>query len=281
MQEYVADPLAALATDVFNARMANRYDQHIEALSRSAYMFFSLIAGQTLGEELCSLLPVARSAVFFLPIRLPRKILLAILYGIQKPALMLAARKFFPERPSEDILEIIDRVVLCLLMLFETYSTISHRLLRIRYLSLRHPRDMRSGSGARHTYLIPGLILAVSLLVSLYQFYKARRTNRSGATSGGGTTSAISCSDSDESDDEEGSDPCILCFSKKKAPSSAPCGHVFCWKCITEAAQKDARCPLCREPLPLPSIVPLFFSQPKKTLGSGQENSSPIQGPES
>lgn len=261
IENYVADPLATLVTETFSARTTNRYDKHIDVASRSMYMFFSLFAGQTLGEELCSLLAVSRSAVFWRPISIYRKLLLSFFYGIEKPALLWVSRKLFPRRPSEDILDVTDRAVLCLLMLFETYGTLSHRLLRIRYFSLRHPRELQSGSGARYKYLIPGIILATSLLVGLCRFYRSWRSARTEVIEEE-ATSDRSSSDREETDSDEARDLCILCFSKKKIPSSASCGHVFCWRCITEAAQKDSRCPLCRESISLSSIVPLFFSQP-------------------
>lgn len=270
VENYVTDPLATLVTETFSARTSNRYDKHIEVVSRSMYMFFSLFAGQTLGEELCSLLAVSRSAVFWRPISIYRKLFLSLLYGMEKPAVLWVSRKCFPRRPSEDILEVTDRAVLCLLMLFETYGTLSHRLLRIRYISLRQPRELRSGSGARYGYLIPGIVLAISLLVGLCRFFRSWRSAKAEGIENG-AASDTSSSDREESESDEGRDFCILCFSKKRAPSSVPCGHVFCWRCITEAVKKDSRCPLCRESVSLSSIVPLFFSQPSSPSKVAQE----------
>uniref|UniRef100_A0A0E9WTM6 RING-type E3 ubiquitin transferase n=1 Tax=Anguilla anguilla TaxID=7936 RepID=A0A0E9WTM6_ANGAN len=30
-------------------------------------------------------------------------------------------------------------------------------------------------------------------------------------------------------------------------PPTTPCGHLFCWECITEWCNTKAECPLCRE----------------------------------
>mmetsp|Transcript_31970 Transcript_31970/g.33204 ORF Transcript_31970/g.33204 Transcript_31970/m.33204 type:complete len:333 (-) Transcript_31970:48-1046(-) len=39
---------------------------------------------------------------------------------------------------------------------------------------------------------------------------------------------------------------CLLCLEVVNSPTTTFCGHVFCWKCITDYLQENPKCPKCR-----------------------------------
>ncbi len=42
-------------------------------------------------------------------------------------------------------------------------------------------------------------------------------------------------------------DQCVLCMEKFKDISVTQCGHLFCWKCITQYLESNNECPQCRK----------------------------------
>lgn len=69
---------------------------------------------------------------------------------------------------------------------------------------------------------------------------------------------SIRCERSQHVTRTSGAKVCNICMNVRTEPSVAPCGHVFCWKCIihwTTSIQPE--CPLCRSPCRGQDIVVL------------------------
>lgn len=52
---------------------------------------------------------------------------------------------------------------------------------------------------------------------------------------------------------------CGICLDKISQPAATPCGHVFCYQCLTLSQRAQKQCPLCRKPLTVRQIHKLFI----------------------
>lgn len=50
---------------------------------------------------------------------------------------------------------------------------------------------------------------------------------------------------------------CLICLEEMNAPGILPCGHTFCYDCVSHAVEVAHRCPTCKHPTTVKKILPV------------------------
>ncbi|XP_044092896.1 peroxisome biogenesis factor 10 [Neovison vison] len=130
---------------------------------------------------------------------------------------------------------------------------LAKRLTGVTYLRVRSPatEDPRARESYRLLGLLSLLHLALSVGLQLYGFRQRQRARREWKLHRG---LSLRRSHADEKAVSRNS-TCTLCLEERKHPTATPCGHLFCWECITQWCHAKAECPLCREKFPPQKLV--------------------------
>ncbi|OMJ94501.1 hypothetical protein SteCoe_2272 [Stentor coeruleus] len=61
----------------------------------------------------------------------------------------------------------------------------------------------------------------------------------------------------DEKEDIPEDEMCIICYSRKKEPMSANCGHICCKACWMKILSNCLECPLCKQRVRMKHLTPI------------------------
>eukprot|EP01029_Cantina_marsupialis_P002171 TRINITY_DN11985_c0_g1_i1.p1 TRINITY_DN11985_c0_g1~~TRINITY_DN11985_c0_g1_i1.p1 ORF type:complete len:294 (-),score=39.17 TRINITY_DN11985_c0_g1_i1:155-1036(-) len=154
---------------------------------------------------------------------------------------------------------LLTQINLALFFLYGTYYSLANRLLKIQYISMARNK---SGAEAKSIFRLFGILVSVQtvLTVTTRIVRHGREISRSRRLEQQQHQTGISSPHSNYPlfKQPRSSRDCCLCLSKISAPAAAPCGHVFCWSCVSEWCIHHPHCPFCRSECKPREIVRLF-----------------------
>lgn len=255
-----------------------KWKAELELLADICYFGLTTISGfQTLGEEYCNIVQVDQTRTW-VPSTMRRGCLVLLYvfgpYVIEKMIMKLERRLQSQENWPKGlnhprIREILSTLIpllrtavvythrahMALFYLRGVFYHIAKRITGVQYLLVRR---ILKNEGSRPTYRLLGYLsvfqLGISLLLAVYQRLKSSKSAEHAVVSDSQTTTRLAPPTSGIK--------CALCLERLQGKTATPCGHLFCWSCITEWCSSKAECPLCREPVQLSRLVFLHHYEP-------------------
>jgi peroxin-10 len=236
----------------------------IEATCQFAYFTLTTLSDyQTLGEEYTGILQINAAQVeqLKLPSRFTRTVMTVLqTFGpVAMTKYCLYLQKNLPQsnkprlKPILDILiqvlEFIHKLNLSWFYIEGLYYHFAKRVSSIGYIKIR-PWGGAALSSSNFNWIKYLSLLNIAILT--WNLFKNIQTkileNQENDAQGSSSTS----------DHQPSRKNCPLCLETRKSPTSTPCGHIFCWKCIHDSIRSRNECPLCRESVIPSKLIPLM-----------------------
>nr|XP_037281299.1 peroxisome biogenesis factor 10-like [Rhipicephalus microplus] len=217
---------------VLGMRRWIRWRLEVDALTSLVYYCATTLSGyQTLGEEYVHILQLGRTlkTVPTFAQRLTFVVLQSFGGNLIDRALKLVKKRRTVD--GEALNTLVTRALQVHVILFYLlggYYSPAKRLTGIRYVLIR---NWLSTPDVARYYKVLGWLSLVEFGVSLHS--AVRSLKASGVVDGVHSESSSKYN-------------CCMCVDAAKNASVIPCGHIYCWYCITGWLRTNKQCPLCR-----------------------------------
>lgn len=260
-------------------KFINFYPEEITIGSKVLYLALTTLLGyRTLGEEYVDLIYVDRRGKRF-P-RLFNRLLFIASYALLPYIINKIVKKFKKNEEDQDnkwmkfftsyssVLDTLMNLHIAIFYFQGNFYSLSKRIFGMRYV-FGHNKDPNKISQSANYSLLGGIILVQFLVKFLIKFkaYTDKTNLEESIIESDKIYNINQLTKPQESIElsdpnqlpyiPENSRNCILCLSPMTDPTSANCGHLFCWECIVDWVRENPECPLCRTACLEQNLLPL------------------------
>lgn len=260
---YLTNVLSDILEPIIPRRYWLQWHREIQLLAEIMYYGLTTVVGnQTLGEEYCNVVQVSNSAG---PVLWKRLMSVAIqifgCYALEKLLSYAHRRLATVDRYLSNVAEMFEEVIvtsnqlqLAFFYLFGMYKLVSKRFVGIRYLKVTYQMEQK----LPNPYKLLGWLVLIQLAIKYFKriwrkFNKSSTTSRTAPTSSDQIVTPVKATAAVTSETLR----CSLCLENCTGPTTPPCGHLFCWKCILDWVNDKMQCPVCRSPVKPRQLIAL------------------------
>lgn len=255
--------ITSLIQKIKGIRWWMKWHKELDLISDLSYFVLTTCLGnQTLGEEYVNVIQVdntitkvpsswRRSAMIMLHLggpyfadRWSRRMLIQLSsypdFLSQYPSVRNTLQNTLPHLNS--LVAILHRCHLVIFYFQVKYYHLAKRLTGTRYVLIR---PWLEDSASRWGYWFLGILSLIQLGFSAALYLHSYWSSKGTFTSKYVTTLRSNEDEQNKSHGSQRSLKCPLCLDTLLAPTTTPCGHVFCWNCIIHSLDMKHCCPLC------------------------------------